>query len=385
MASIRQKPGSPFWFACLTLPTGRTERTTKIRHADGVQARRRAQQLADLWERDLLDQREAQRAHAVVDEIMGMLHGKNSVLTVSSYLKKWLEDRAGEVSESTSQVYEKRLREFSQTSGRVTLSQLRVNHVRTFRDDLAQRIGGNTVNKYLSTLKAALQDAVRDGHLANNPCDALRPLKAKQETHRRPFTIDELKRIYEIASAEWRSMILFGLYTGQRLQDVATLTWANLDLEAAELRLATGKTGRRMAIPLHRCLVDHVLTLPLSEDAHQPIHPEACSIVEKTGRVSLLSTAFREILANAGLAKRRGAKSDQGSNRRQISELSFHSLRHTATSLLKQAGISGPVVQELIGHESAAVNQIYTHIDAETLREANAKLPSIGGSSDRRC
>lgn len=378
MASIRQKPGSPFWFACLTLPTGRTERTTKIRHADGVQARRRAQQLADLWERDLLDQREAQRAHAVVDEIMGMLHGKNSVLTVSSYLKQWLEDRAGEVSESTSQVYEKRLREFSRAAGRVTLSQLGVDHVRTFRDDLAQRIGGSTVNKYLSTLRAALQDAVRDGHLGNNPCNALRPLKAKQETHRRPFTIDELKRIFEIASDEWRSMILFGLYTGQRLQDVSTLTWANLDLEAAELRLATGKTGRRMVIPLHRCLVDHVLTLPLSEDAHQPIHPKASSIVEKTGRVSLLSTAFRDILSSAGLAKRRGAKSDQGSNRRQISELSFHSLRHTATSLLKQAGISGPVVQELIGHESAAVNQIYTHIDAETLRKANAKLPSIG-------
>ena len=378
MASIRQKPGSPFWFACLTLPTGRTERTTKIRHTDGVQARRRAQQLADLWERDLLDQREAQRAHAVVDEIMGMLHGKNSVLTVASYLQQWLDARSGEVEESTSRVYEKRLGEFSLSSGRVTLSQLGVDHVRTFRDGLAKRLGASTVNKYLSTLKAALQDAVRDGHLANNPCDALRPLKAKKEVLRRPFTIDELKRIYSLASDEWRSMILFGLYTGQRLQDVATLTWANLDLESAELRIATGKTDRTMAIPLHPCLVDHVLSLPISEDAHQPIHAEASAIVEKTGRVSVLSTAFRDILASAGLAKRRGAKSDQGSNRRQISELSFHSLRHTATSLLKQAGISGPVVQELIGHESAAVNQIYTHIDAETLRDANAKLPSIG-------
>lgn len=378
MASIRQKAGSPYWYACLTLPHKRTERSTKIRCVDGVQARRRAQQLADIWERDLLDQKEAQRAHAVVDELIGTLHGQDAVLTVAAYFSKWLNARRGEIGVGTYRVYQKRLGEFARALGKLTLSQLTSDHIRTFRDALAGRVGTNTVNKYLSTIKSALQDAVRDGHLGNNPCDALRPLKAKQETHRRPFTIDELKRIFEIASDEWRSMILFGLYTGQRLQDVSTLTWANLDLEAAELRLATGKTGRRMVIPLHRCLVDHVLTLPLSEDAHQPIHPKASSIVGKTGRVSLLSTAFRDILSSAGLAKRRGAKSDQGSNRRQISELSFHSLRHTATSLLKQAGISGPVVQELIGHESAAVNQIYTHIDAETLRKANAKLPSIG-------
>jgi integrase len=27
---------------------------------------------------------------------------------------------------------------------------------------------------------------------------------------------------------EWRSMILFGLYSGQRLGDIAKLTWANI-------------------------------------------------------------------------------------------------------------------------------------------------------------
>jgi hypothetical protein len=31
------------------------------------------------------------------------------------------------------------------------------------------------------------------------------------------------------ANDEWRSMILFGLYTGQRLGDIATLRWNNLD------------------------------------------------------------------------------------------------------------------------------------------------------------
>ena len=33
-----------------------------------------------------------------------------------------------------------------------------------------------------------------------------------------------------VADDEWRSMILFGLYTGARLSDVASLTWENIDL-----------------------------------------------------------------------------------------------------------------------------------------------------------
>jgi len=40
-------------------------------------------------------------------------------------------------------------------------------------------------------------------------------------------------------------MILFGLYTGQRLGDIATLRWSNADLLHDELRLVTRPGPRR--------------------------------------------------------------------------------------------------------------------------------------------
>ena len=49
---------------------------------------------------------------------------------------------------------------------------------------------------------------------------------------------------------EWGSLIRFGLYTGQRLADLACLTWVNLDLVRGEIRLKTRKTGRRMILPI---------------------------------------------------------------------------------------------------------------------------------------
>jgi len=45
--------------------------------------------------------------------------------------------------------------------------------------------------------------------------------------------------------SDCRVMILTGLYTGLRLGDVATLTWANLDWQQQELIVTTQKSGSR--------------------------------------------------------------------------------------------------------------------------------------------
>ena len=58
-------------------------------------------------------------------------------------------------------------------------------------------------------------------------------------------------------------------------------------------------------------------------------------------------------------------------------DASFHSLRHTAVSLLKDAGIPDAVVMALVGHESAAMSHRYTHVGREALARAAASMPEI--------
>jgi integrase len=45
-------------------------------------------------------------------------------------------------------------------------------------------------------------------------------------------------------------MILFGLYTGQRLRDISALQWDNLKLARGALSLSTRKTGKAIVLPL---------------------------------------------------------------------------------------------------------------------------------------
>jgi integrase len=65
--------------------------------------------------------------------------------------------------------------------------------------------------------------------------------------------------------------------------------------------------------------------------------------------------------------------------KRELNQISFHALRHTATSLMKNAGISPAIVQEFIGHDSPAISANYTHIETSALKKAADAMPDILG------
>ncbi len=98
----------------------------------------------------------------------------------------------------------------------------------------------------------------------------------------------------------------------------------------------------------------------------------------------MLSQQFYGVMVAAGLAPARLPKrKSKGIGRaapRECSQISFHSLRHTATSLLKAAGVSEAVARDIIGHESAEISRHYTHVDDEAKRVAVDKLPDLSAA-----
>ena len=84
-----------------------------------------------------------------------------------------------------------------------------------------------------------------------------------------------------------------------------------------------------------------------------PVNPLAFQAVQHChGRVTTLSNRFAFLMAKAELrpAAPHHVLLNRGRDgKRQRNELSFHCLRHTAVTLLKEAGIPQAVVKELIG------------------------------------
>jgi site-specific recombinase XerD len=127
-----------------------------------------------------------------------------------------------------------------------------------FRNQVAQKASATTTNHDLRAIKALFREAKRDGYIAEDPSEFVDTVRKSFDDKRRPFAIAEIQRILAVADPEWRSLVLFGLYTGQRLSDIAALTWDNLDLSKNEIRLRTRKTAKRIMVPIAKPLRQHI-------------------------------------------------------------------------------------------------------------------------------
>jgi integrase len=176
-------------------------------------------------------------------------------------------------------------------------------------------------------------------------------------------------------------MVIAGLYTGLRLKDVASLTWANIDLQTDQVAISTSKTDRRQILPIAKPLRAYLDALSAGDDPTAPLFPGAHPFAVRSGGTAVLSQQFYALLVAANLATARPPKHlSAGRGRsaaRERSTITFHSLRHTATSLLKAAGVSESVTRDIIGHESAEISRHYTHVEESAKRAAIDKLPDV--------
>ena len=301
--------------------------------------------------------------------------------SIASWCETWLQAKAIEAEPSTHARYKTIMEHFSAFLGlaksKRDLSTLQASDVARFRDHEAKELSLSTANLSLKVLRVCLGEAVRQGLLTVNPAVRVKLLKSSDKSARRAFTLSEIKRILKACGedTEWRGLVLFGLYLGQRLGDLARLTWRAVNLESGEIAFTTRKTGRRIVLPLLQPLSDYLTSLPASDNPDAFIFPNSAG----QKRTSHLSHQFRRILVEAGLIQpRTHEKTGKGhSQTRKPSEISFHSLRHSAVTMLKAAGLSDFVAREIVGHETAAVSRQYSHLSTDDLRSAMQRLPDV--------
>jgi integrase len=91
-----------------------------------------------------------------------------------------------------------------------------------FRDREAKALSHATANLSVKVLRVCFGEAVRQGLLTVNPAVRVPVLKTRDKSAGRAFTLPEIKRILKACGddVEWRGLVLFGLYLGQRLGDL---------------------------------------------------------------------------------------------------------------------------------------------------------------------
>ena len=167
---------------------------------------------------------------------------------------------------------------------------------------------------------------------------------------------------FEIAIRD-RALVEVAYAAGLRISELAAAQLSNLDLGRAEIRvLGKGRKERigllgRPAIQALEAYLDEARpVLAARRQASDAREPDAIFLNHDGAPIGVRGLRFRidRLCRLAGLPE----------------GVSPHTLRHSFATHLLDGGADLRVVQELLGHESLATTQVYTHVSAARLRAA---------------
>ncbi len=208
---------------------------------------------------------------------------------------------------------------------------------------------------------------VRAGMLESNPAESLEtPKVAKKQP--RYLTLEESKRLLEcIPRDEFfdRNLCIITLFLNCGMR-VSELVGINISAIREDTITIVGKGDKERTVYLNKACkyaVDNYLRVRPVEGV---VDRDALFVSRNMKRLGtkMVWCIVKKCLESAGL----------DSNR-----YSPHKLRHTAATLLYQyAEADLLIIRQILGHESLATTQIYTHLNDENAKYAIKKNPLSG-------
>lgn len=381
MASLFKRDTSKYWYASWRSGDKRNLVSTKVPIKGAIingiketptQARTRAQIIADGYE--AADKEGIHSAR--VKTTMAHLANETSmdVPSVKKFLDEYIESRKGQLVPGSIINAKTAIKLFLASLGKkakAPITSVTRADVKAFIDEQLKHVRHGTVKKYIAAISPAFMSALDKEIINKTPFFRISVPKYSpfEKTPKQAFSREEIATMLQSLPPEWRSMVILSIYTGgQRLGDIATLTWDQVDMKEQIITITTGKTGKHLRIPMVAPLIEHLNKIPRLGTY---LHPIAAERYQRNG-ASNLSTQFKRELEYIGVIP--PMETQKGSRARNVSPKSFHCLRATAATLLHTSGVGAALAREVVGHDSEATHQLYIRPDDEQRRAALEKL-----------
>ncbi len=313
-----------------------------------------------------------------------------SETTIMNYQANWGRDTA------------KKHGKLSPTSFRAWLGERypHVNYLHEVTDNIAEEyasflmkksIAPRTYNGRIKFLRSMFKVLKKKAGLTDNPWDHI-PLIDNETQGRRNLTYTELAEVCASATGDMRYLLAIGLYTGLRLGDAVSLKWygdryvdkfgkthiLGVNLKQGEIRIVPRKTRRKqkvLVIPLHPVLL--AMLKQRHDDTNGKkgyVFPDLVALYDKGGPAEVT----RHIQAHfRACGIETTEKMADGSRKRAIVRVGYHSLRHSFVSLCAANKVPQHAIQDLVGHGSPAMTALYAHADEKQRTEAIEALPAM--------
>lgn len=318
-----------------------------------------------------------EKVKAIAGESAAALKAGRNGMSAGKFLLDWLEGRRNKRGAiERDGVAVRRFLDFLGDGRNMVLTAVNKGMAKDFVECELERVSVGTVIRYVSTLSGAFNVAVDRELIPRNPFRGVMPSKADHQVEKQlrgAFTLDEVKRLLAVMPGEWPDMVRVCLYTGgQRLGDIASLKWDQIDLEHSFLFMTTQKSRRRMNKPIIDPLRE-VLERRLACRVNEFVFPlAAMKHAQAGGRSDKLSTEFTSLLRRHGIVE--DEPTEVKGDRHKLASKSFHSLRATAVTVLRLAGVSPDLCRFIVGHNSEEIERVYFRPDAADVHDAMSRI-----------
>ena len=296
---------------------------------------------------------------------MGTLRGRAQPLSA------WLDHLRVErgLAENTLLAYERDLRALAthgEARGR-SLVELGQADLAEFIGSLRERgLGPRSQARHLFAARGFYRFALREGLVARDPTENLRPPKAFRALPRylTPAQVETLLAAPDVSNPVGlrdRAVLEVMYATGLRASELTGLTTDSLDLDLGVVRVL-GKGRKERLVPLGREArrwVKRYVAEAREGFAHGRPSP-LLFLSRRGGRLTPMGLwgLVRRHAVAAGIEK----------------VLTPHVLRHSFASHLLERGADLRALQAMLGHADISTTQIYTHVTRERLRQLYDKF-----------
>lgn len=256
-----------------------------------------------------------------------------------------------------------------------TLKKITTNDINSFLSYLALNQGSKpaTRARKISTIRIFFAYLFDQKLIDDNPAIGI---KTPKQEKRMPkyLSLDDSKKLLNVTADEndenkerdYAIITLF-LNCGLRLSELVGINISNIDFSENRLTVI-GKGNKERTIYLNESCIKAI-------QDYMSVRPkEGVKIDSKGSNKALFLSKRKERISNRMvqyIVERELMKAGL-----DTSKYSTHKLRHTAATLMYQYGhVDIRALQELLGHESIATTEIYTHVSNEQVRNAVESNP----------
>ncbi|ATD28666.1 TPA: site-specific integrase [Vibrio cholerae] len=236
------------------------------------------------------------------------------------------------------------------------------NEAKTKSDTALSR---NTQSSYFNKVRAAINEAHREGIIRDNPLSQVTSIKAKT-TKRVYLTLDEVNALAhtECRYPVLKRAFLFSCATGMRWCDIHRLTWSEIEtfnnhkrIIFDQVKLSHGDAKSLQYLDLPK----------FAESLLGPVKAAHERVFKGLKYSSYINVELLRWALAAGISK----------------HVTFHAGRHTFAVIQLSRGIDIYAVSKLLGHSELKTTEIYADIIEQRRMEAMLTFPDIFTSSGK--